>query len=493
MNDLIIPIDNQNKRYLYEQIYCFIRDEIRVGKLRKGERLPSTRLLASQLQISRATVDSAYAQLLSEGYIETVPCKGYFVCDISLLYQLDTREETLEKGTLSFSYEEDKTSGVSSSRESYIQENAKSSWDYDFSPHRIDMNYFPFDTWKKLHKQVLLDRQENVLYLGDPKGDYSLRETICRYLHASRGVNATPEQIIIGAGNDYLLLLLTKMFAGNQRIAMEVATYQKAYQIFEKSQFEVVKAGMDSQGICIDNLEKQEANLAYVMPAHQFPTGIVMPVRRRLELLAWANAKDSRYLIEDDYDSEFRYKGKPIPALQSIDHSQKVIYMGTFSKSIAPAIRISYMVLPNKLLQSYEENCSFISSTVPRVDQAVLDAFIQGGYFERYLNKMRKIYRQKQSVFLEGLEPFEKHFIILGEEAGLHIILQPKDSAFEGGKNHALEDCVLQAKKAGIKVYRVSDNMPWNDGDNRLILGFAGLSEEQISEGLTALANIWQL
>ena len=370
----------------------------------------------------------------------------------------------------------------------------------DFSPNTIDMSYFPFSTWKRIHRQVLLDEQENVLHKGDPKGDERLRRTIAYYLHASRGVNCSPEQIIIGAGNDYLLLLLQKLFGEMRTVAMENETYLRAYRIFCSNAYRICVTDMDEKGMCAASLEQTNADLAYVMPAHQFPTGAVMPVGRRLELLGWAKEKENRYLIEDDYewadgqdyyiieddyDSEFRYKGKPIPALQSLDRQEKVIYMGTFSKSIAPAIRVSYLVLPRRLLTLYEQNCSFLSSTVSRIDQAVLNRFIAEGYFERYLNKMRKVYRQKQEKMLACLEPFRSRFTIAGEEAGLHILLMPKD------KDVTEQLLIQKAQQQGCKVYGLSDYQIIKKETHRVMLGYASLSLSGIEEGMGLLEKAW--
>ena len=323
MFEFTIELQTENGKCLYEQIYEYIRQEIRDGKLLQGERLPSTRSLAEYLQVSRSTVDVAYEQLLSEGYIEARPYRGYFVCKMEELFRL---EEQGEKGVAAVSAP---------------QKNTVGSYTYDFSPTQIDMSAFPFSVWKRMNKNILSDSNSKLFSQGNAQGDLGLRETIARYLHASRGVNCTPEQIIVGAGNDYLLMLLDKILGKNLPVAIENPTYKRAYQIFQSFGYPVITVDMDENGLLVSELEKTEAVLAYVMPSHQYPTGTVMPIGRRSELLKWANSREERYLIEDDYDSEFRYKGKPIPSLQSSDKNGKVIYMGTFSKAIAPAIRVS--------------------------------------------------------------------------------------------------------------------------------------------------------
>ncbi|MDD6812556.1 MAG: PLP-dependent aminotransferase family protein [Lachnospiraceae bacterium] len=468
-----IQLNPDGEKCLYEQIYEFIRQEIRNGNLLQNEKLPSSRYLAEYLQVSRTTVDMAYGQLVSEGYLEARPQKGYFVCAIEELYDIKTE-----------------AAGVQRQKE---DADSKESYAYDFSPNKIDMSLFPYATWKKITKNILVDAKSSMFALGEPQGDLELRTTICRYLHASRGVNCKPEQIIIGAGNDYLLLLLEKILGRHVPIAMENPTYKRAYQIFCSFAYPVSLIPMDESGIQMDALKKSGAQVAYVMPAHQYPTGIVMPIGRRMELLKWAKEKEERYLIEDDYDSEFRYRGKPIPSLQASDQYGKVVYIGTFSKAIAPAIRISYMVLPEKLLEKYHQNCGFYSSTVSRIDQTILNEFIRDGYFERYLNKMRKHYRMKHDMVMNELHHFEKDFHISGENAGLHVLLTDKRGRSE-------QELWELAKKAGIKVYRMSDlrmdqKSPVKEetAENAtIILGYASLSQEQIVEGLRLLFQVWQ-
>ena len=317
---------------LYEQIYEHIRKEIKEGKLLAGERLPSTRALAEYLQVARSTVDYAYGQLLSEGYIESRPCKGYYACALEEMPW--TEEPGEETGA------QTQSGVVPLSGEGVI----------DFSPYDIDMTGFPFSVWKKITKHILTCANSDLFARGEAQGDYGLRLTISRYLHSSRGVNCRPEQVIVGAGNDYLLLLLEKILGRHVRIAMENPTYKRSYRIFQSFSYPISTVDMDEWGMRADRLERENVSAVYVMPSHQFPTGTVMPIGRRMELLRWAAREPERYLIEDDYDSEFRFRGKPIPALQASDRHGRVIYLGTFSKAIAPAIRVSFLVLPESLL-----------------------------------------------------------------------------------------------------------------------------------------------
>ena len=467
MYDMTIRLRTDSDKCLYQQIYEHIRQEIREGKLLAGERLPSTRSLAEYLQVARSTVDYAYDQLLSEGYIEAKPYKGYFVCRLEGIFTMEQQEMT-EPEVVRPDSQEDGTQ---------VQ--------VDFSPYGIDMTGFPFGVWKRITKNILNDSNSELFAQGEPQGDYDLRMTISRYLHSSRGVNCRPEQIIVGAGNDYLLLLLEKILGRHVGIAMENPTYKRAYRIFQSFAYRIYTVDMDDKGMRADKLFRLPVRAAYVMPSHQYPTGAVMTIGRRAELLRWAEKDPDRYLIEDDYDSEFRYRGKPIPSLQSSDKRGKVIYIGTFSKAIAPAIRVSYMVLPESLLEVYRRDCSFYSCTVSRIDQRILNEFIRDGYFERHLNKMRMHYRAKHDLLLAELEPFKKAFTISGEDAGLHLLLTAKGDVTEA-------QLLSAATEAGVKVYGMSENMVETDATKAtILLGFGSVSEQEMKEGLHRLQKAW--
>ena len=413
--------------------------------------------------MSRSTVDLAYEQLVSEGYLESVPCKGYFVCEIEGLYRLDEKKEETK--------EDDAAEQMP--------------FRYDFAVTGTAPGGFPQNSWKKISKEVLLDADDSLFQLGDAKGEHGLREAIRDYLHHARGVNCRTEQIIVGAGNDYLLMLLSVILGRGHKVAMENPTYISAYRCFAKLGYAMCTISMDEAGMRPAELEKSGADLAYIMPSHQFPMGMVMPMKRRMQLLAWASRENGRYLIEDDYDSEFRYRGKPIPSLQSSDEKGKVIYIGTFSKAIAPAIRVSYMVLPGDLLDIYRRDCSFYSCTVSRIDQRILNEFIRDGYFERHLNKMRMRYRAKHDLLLAGLEPFKKQFVISGEDAGLHLLLTAKGNVTE-------QELLERAAAEKVKAYGMSENMV--EATMRkatVLLGFGSIDEAEMQEGLRRLQKAW--
>lgn len=477
--ELMIPLDSHSEMPYYEQIYEYIREEIKKGNLKSSARIPSTRLLAEHLKVSRSTTQMAYEQLLSEGYIESVPCKGYFVSRIEELVVTGQENggENLFFGMYPWEVPGDSHPAAAGEAEYKV----------DFSPRGVDLDSFPFNTWRKISRNTLVDDNKEMFAAGDPQGERALRTAIGDYLHSARGVDCRPEQILIGAGSEYLLMLLSQILGNGRKIAMENPTYKQAYRVLKGEGYPVIPVDMDRYGMDVQRLSRSSADVAYVMPSHQYPTGIVMPVKRRQELLAWAYSGADRYLIEDDYDSEFRYKGKPIPALQGMDRGGRVIYMGTFSKSIAPAIRVGFMVLPEHLLEAYRERAGFYLSTVSRIDQNILYQFITQGYYERHLNRMRALYKGKHDALMAGLKELEDRFLIRGEYAGLHVLLTHRQGEAE-------ESLVARAAELGVKVYGISGCFIQPEEklfDSTVMLGYASLSEEEIRNGAKLLAKAW--
>lgn len=463
----MVPIDNQSRFPLYEQIYQYMKKEIQSGRISAGSRLPSTRILAGNLKVSRSTTQMAYEQLLSEGYIEALPCKGYFVCRIEELVRVEKNAD-----------------------EELAENRPEKEMPYavDFSTRGIDLDSFPFNTWRRLSRNTLVDDNKEMFAVGDPQGEYELRASIRDYLHSARGVSCRPEQILVGAGSEYLLMLLSQLLGRETGIALENPTYRQAYRVLKSLGHPVVPVKMDRYGMDVWDLEQSKAQAAYVMPSHQYPTGIVMPVKRRQELLSWAYRGENRYVIEDDYDSEFRYKGRPIPALQGMDQGEKVIYMGTFSRSIAPAIRMGFMVLPGELLARYRSRAGFYACTVSRIDQKVLYHFIADGYYERHLNRMRAVYKGKHDALLSGLKELEDMFQIRGEYAGIHVLLTHKGKMPE-------KELIERAAGEGVRVYGMSEAVIGENKDivpSTVILGYANLKEKEIQEGCMRLARAWK-
>lgn len=463
----IMPIWDYSKNTpLYVQLYEYIKHEIQIGTIEPQAKLPSKRKLASCLGISQNTIQSAYDQLCAEGYLESKPRVGIFVArlegDLLCNLQLSNKSDENIK----------------------LKDNFKHL--IDFSSGNVDIDYFPYSIWRKLTTQCLYSDQGEFLLVGESQGEECLRKEISKYLFQSRGVRCIPEQIIIGAGLQYLMLLLCMLLGKDYEYAIENPGYNKVRNVFIDQGIDACSISIDENGICIEELRKSSARVVYVTPSHQYPFGMIMPVSRRLELLKWCEEKDG-YIIEDDYDSEFRYEGKPIPSLQGLDRNDKVIYMGTFSKSLIPSIRISYLALPQKLVKKYQEHFKMYKQTVSRLHQNTLYRFMKEGYFSSHINKMRKLYRKKRAILLSAIDKHMKEKIeIIGANSGLHILLKVKNGMTE-------KELIQSAHKMQIKIYPtsiyyaecVSSEFPL------ILLGFGGLTEMQIEEGIQILKKAW--
>ncbi len=454
----------ENDEPLYVQVYQQIKQQIRNGTLPENERLPSKRQLAAQMQISVNTVSAAYSQLVSEGFLVAKPQRGFFVCHLDELIQT-SHTEIKQPQTV----------------------RTKPSVLVDFSINDVARDKFPFQAWRKTMNKCFNEYDPGLLTSTPPQGDYALRQAIARYLYQARGVSCTAEQVIIGAGNDNLLQMLSYILDSSCTIGMENPVYHKAMHFFQRMGHSVKSIPVDEHGIQIEPLESLDNIAIYVTPSHQFPLGITMPISRRIKLLNWSQEGSSRYIIEDDYDSEFRYNSRPVPALQSLDQNSRVIYLGTFSKSIAPSLRISYMVLPLPLLKQYLEQYLLFSSAVSRFEQAVLHEFITSGHFETHLNKMRKLYRTRGQDLVQALSVFGNQLQIFGEGAGLYLTVQLKNGLSE------TEMC-KKAEEAGVKVYPIS---PYFTGpvpeehQSKVLLGFGALTAEQMQQGVDLLYKAW--
>ncbi len=465
MQELMIDLQGGEKAPLYERIYRHIREEIVSGRLERGEKLPSTRLLARNISVSRSTVELAYGQLLAEGYIQAEPCRGFYVCDVRELYRSDRTESRSASGTA---------------------EREESPCIVDFSPYLVDTEHFPYNVWRKLSKRVLQDDREELLLAGDGQGEVSLRREIMRYLHRARGVNCRESEIILGAGNEYLEILLAQLLGPGRTLLMENPGYPQAFYTFSGMGYTVAPVPAGTLGSDREAMRTARADLAYVMPSHQFPLGNIMPLGQRAELLKWAMEEEGRYLIEDDHDSEYRYRGKPIPSLQGIDRGGRVIYLGTFSKSIAPSLRISYLVLPPELMERYRQVCGFYTTTVPRVQQEILYEFLAGGHFERHLNRMRGLYRSRHDFLLGELKGRRWVRRVSGEHAGLHLLVEADTALTE-------QELCARARARGVRIsglgaYDLTGNR--ENGRPTLLIGYGSLREDEICQGLRILDEI---
>lgn len=459
MDMLLFSLNRDTNMPLYEQLYEGIKEAIIHQKIAVGEKLPSKRRLSDFLNISQTTIELAYAQLLAEGYIASKPRVGYFVEDIAEL-------PFIEK-TITHTPDTPK----------------KHTYKIDFSPGKIDEDSFPFTIWRKYAKDLIDLHSKELLQIGDRQGEYELRSQIASYLYQSRGIHCTAEQIVIGSGTEQLMPFILRLF--NQA---SIALENPGYSAIPRNQLDhaVIPVGVDADGLLVDQLEKTEANLVYITPSHQFPTGAVLSAARRAQLLKWAAGKVSRYIIEDDYDSEFRYIGKPIPALHSLDQNEKVIYMSTFTKSLMPSLRVAYFVLPPALLARYNEIFSYYSATVPRFDQHILAHFMKDGHFSKHLNRMRKIYRKKHDKLLSILTKHYPTIEVSGDVAGMHVLIQVPHNKGE-------QELQQIAKENDISILPLSNYLltPIEVKYPTFLLGFGGIPIEKIEAYVDALMAGW--
>ena len=452
---------------LYEQLYQQLKERIAAGSLQSGEKLPSKLRLASLLGVSKNTVETAYEQLVVEGYVEARPKRGYFVCFQDRLGYVGRP-------------------GPAASQPANPPRPAGPDIWADFHPSRIDAAYFPYTKWRKYIREALDGSAADLLQIGDNQGEYALRVQIAEYLRCARGVRCGPEQIVVGAGMEVLLTQLHMLLGREVCYGLEDPGYELPRRLLMRLTDRVLPVPIDGRGLQPDILRKTSANAAYVTPSHQFPYGSVMPAGRRQELLAWAGEGPGRYILEDDYDSEFRYAGRPVDALMSMDTDGRVVYFGTFSKALIPSLRIGFMVLPPSLLERCGQNLDFYHNTVSRIDQAALARFMAEGDFERHVNRMRKVYRRKLEKTRAVLSSYGDRLTLRGDSAGFYVLLEVKNGMDE-------ETLCRRAREAGLRVYPLSASLPAGEkGPPGILLGFAGLPEEKLEPALRRLLEAWR-
>ena len=437
---------------LYEALYRCIRKDILSGVLSPGEKLPSKRALAQNLEVSKITVEAAYNQLLSEGYIRSQEKKGYFVEAV----QRQAPPRTVE------------IPGEPLPKREYL---------LDLTANGTEQ--FPFSVWSRLQREVMLDYGERLLLPLPNQGIPELRQAIADHLAAFRGMHVHPDHILIGAGTDFLYNLLIQLLGQDKIYAVEEPGYGKIRKIYAAGGVACVSAPMDSQGVVPASLK--DAQVLHCSPSHHFPTGLVTSVTRRKELLNWA--KDGRWIIEDDYDSEFRFDAHPKPAMQALDRNGRVIYMNSFSKSLAPSIRISYMVLPRNLMEQFRKRLGFYSCTVPSFEQYTLSRFISRGHFEKHINRMRKFYRQRRNTVITHLQssPLADKLTILEQDAGLHFLVQVNTELTDRQLTAALD-------AAGIRIQALSEYFHDSKEDlHCLVVNYSGIHEENLNRAMEAL------
>ena len=485
---------------LYEYLYRKIRQDILAGRLQAGERMPSKRSFAENLGISVITVETAYAQLAAEGYLYAKPRSGFYVERIGqsmLLPEISAEPE-------------DSSAAGGRLRDAQNRQgpSAGSVPLIDLSQSGMASSMFPFPVWSRLMREILRTRKDDLLKRSPGNGVEELRTAIARHLLQFQDLRVSPKQIVVGAGTEYLYSLLIRLLGHDKIYAVETPGYRKTERIYASNAVQVKAIEMDRNGVNIEKLRASGADVIHITPSHQFPTGITMPVSRRGELLSWCSEENHagrRYIIEDDYDSEFRLAGRPIPSLMSIDRSGSVIYLNTFTNSVSPSIRISYLVLPEELLREYRERLGFYSCTVANFEQYILAEFMRQGYFEKHINRMRSYYRQKRDRLLAALRnsPLGPLMKVRGADAGLHFLIRIDTGASE-------KELTALAEDAGVRIYglqhygsglfdeREDGESPAAGGQQEngkpcMVVNYQGLTDEQIDALGQLLARAWAL
>ena len=530
---------------LYEFLYQSIREDIARGRIPCGTKLPSKRNLAQHLDIGVATVTAAYDQLITEGFVRTEQRRGYFVEDVSEFrckpVTPQVKDSSSEDGT-SVGAEcgaQDAAAGVfaahgarntrfddaSAGRNSRHRGTARSSADtasdtpaaetphaierardpeyfVDLKANRTSVSLFPATVWGRYMREALSLPSDNLLRSIPFNGLPELRRAIASYLRRTRGMDVSPDCIIIGAGSEYLYGRLLQMLGPTTTFAMENPGYRKFAAISKAFGNPWRPVPIDESGLLVDELEESGADVVHVSPANHFPTGIVMPIKRRLELFEWANRARKRYIIEDDYDSEFRYSGRLIMPLFADDASDKVIYLNAFSKTMVPSLRISYMVLPPKLLARYVDTMSFYSCTVSSFEQYALARFIDEGHLERHINRTRNFYRRQREAVLREIaqSPLAEISHVEERNAGTHFLLyvrtrlthdQVRQRGAEQGLNISLFNDYLLRDGDGLSERTTKRFEQYSNGETALVLNYAGIEPERLSETVRRLACVF--
>ncbi|MDR3315156.1 MAG: PLP-dependent aminotransferase family protein [Coriobacteriales bacterium] len=464
----MIYLDKDSHEPLYKQLYSNLKHDITVGKLTRDAPLKSLRVLEKELDISRNTVDRAYQQLIAEGYVRAVQGMGYFVEDIKSVY-----------------FEEIDIPAIDADER--VHHAFKSKVRYDFEFETIESVLVPWSKWKKCVKDALLEESEDAsVSYETSKGSLRLREALAGFLYRHRGVNCQPDQIILCPGTQFALEIITSILQPNtHRFAFEEPGYAAMRHHIESKGYSVTSIPVLENGLYTELLLRSNCNLLYVTPSHQFPTGAVTSISTRNELLKWAYSTDA-YIIENDYDSEFRYGMLPIPSLQSLDHYQKVIYMGTLSKVLSPSIRCAYLVLPWKLVQAYEHEYKYFNSMLPTYHQVALAMFIEDGVLERHLRKLTIINEQKYNVLVQAIHEFMPDDVrIMREPAGVHTLVKILDCRDQ-------KALIAELEKASIRIYSIKEHChdQIHAYEDIFLMGFNSMSNHDIRSGCRAMADV---
>lgn len=473
----MIFLDRSKKEALYLQLYNQIKEEILTGVRKEGESVLGSRAAAKQFKISRHTVDTAYSQLAAEGYIASKRGIGFYVLPLPHL-----------PNDQFFSENKKKPHHLSTKTKQPLEDHAAILYDLTNSSHTS--NLFPKKLWQKYTAQCLarLYAEEKLSSLQDKQGEWFLRESLTDYLQRMRGVHCHPDQIILTSGTQQSLDFLCKLlYKTNTPVLMEEPGYNKAVSVFNNNQRKIQTIPVDAQGICVGELPVAKASsLLYTTPSHQFPTGVTLTIGRRHELLNWAQDNES-YIIEDDYDSELRYYAKPIPSLQSIDRHDHVIYLGTFSKVLSPSLRMSYMILPPHLAESYQKMFADYNSTVPLLNQYIVATLIDEGKYDQHVRKLNQVFKKRLEVFTESFADVRHKIKLSSNGSGQYFLLTFSAPAQQ-------DELIKAAAKHGVRVYSTMNF--WQEKascpPNTLFLGFSKIELADIPDCAQRLKEAWK-
>lgn len=480
----VIALDATSPLPLYRQIYEALRRAILTDRLQPGTRLPSTREMAQGLMVSRNTVMNAYDQLLAEGYLEGHVGSGtYVTCSMpdDLISVPDNSQRTWPLSQLGRSFS--RRGAILTS--TVVNASTDPSQARPFWPGIPALDAFPSKLWSRLMTRYWNHASRELLGYGDPAGYWPLREAIAAYLGAARAVRCSPEQVIITVGRQQAFDLVTRVLLDEGDAAwIEDPGYMGARAALLGAGARLVPVPVDDEGIDVIAGESlcKDARLAYVSPSHQYPLGVTMSLARRLSLLEWAS-RAGAWIVEDDYDSEYRYTRRPLSALQGLDCEGRVIYIGTFSKVLFPALRLGYIVVPPDHVKSYVTARALLSRFSSTIDQAVLATFINEGYFIRHIKRMRVLYKERQEILIEELnQELGGLMEVQADGAGLHVVgwLPNKVNDVEASR---------RAAATGVDAQPLSAFSLERKGRGGLVLGYAGYNERQIRTGVRLLST----
>ena len=439
-------LEQRGEASLYEYVYQQIRDDIVAGRIAAGEHLPSKRAFASHLGISVVTIENAYSQLLAEGYICSKPRRGYYACELPEAPVLALAETELDRDSA--------PAGLNAHDAGEQPEQFA-----PLSPSALEAARL----WQSALRATLTSEDEREIFSPAPaQGTARLRCAIAHHLRGTRGMNVNPDNIVIGAGAQLLDTMLVQLLGADKTYAVEDPGYLRLTRIYQAMGCKVRHIPLDAEGVNLSALLNAGADVLHLMPSHQYPTGLVTSIARRYALLSWVAEQPGRYLIEDDFDCEFRLAGKPIPALASIDAAQSVIYTNTFSKSLSSALRLAYMVLPDELMERFRRELGFYASSVSSVDQVALARLLESGDYERHVNRVRVRAREAR----DGLVALVRKAFPAGEvsiehaDAGLYCTVvaecEAGESSFARALTHSsipfidISDCFWCADGASV-------------------------------------------